>query len=78
MSLNINHPLSPATAAQSDTPVSHFQEFCQREMQYHKTMGAMYEWLLAQEALGIPAEFDGIFESIFVAGLESLAAQKTT
>lgn len=76
MSITSPHP-SQGTAPQSATPSasSPFQEFCQREMKYHRAMAAMYEWLQAQEVLGIHAEFDGAFESIFIAGLEALAGQ---
>jgi hypothetical protein len=65
----------PAAATPAKPPSSQFNRFCRSELEYHKQMVAMYEWMLAQDLIGISPEIEANFQAIFMAGMDALASQ---
>lgn len=62
-----------AQATNSAAKPSAFSNRCRSELEYHRKMSAMWEWLLAQELLEIGEQFAEEFQAIIEAGLEKLA-----
>jgi hypothetical protein len=62
-------------AGQAIPPPNEFQDFCKRELEYHKGMAIMFEMLLAQDLLLENEPAQEALRTLIVAGMHHLANQ---